>query len=157
MSTQENLFLRSRLTTSDEARALQELLALEPIPNASETEPDEYGLRGPARTVDGVVGYLIQPNHHTVPDPGPEDRQAIDGYPVQIDIWLGRSGVTQPAEARAVFDRLVRERPETPMLLCHDLDVLIAAYRPGRAVQEFAAGTTIDAPDIDQWRDWVEG
>lgn len=157
MSTQENVFLRSRAAISDEARALQVLLSLEPIPNASDAEPDEYGLRGPARTVDGTVGYLVQPNYHAVPDPEPEDRQAIDGFPVQIDIWLGRSGETQPAEARAVFDRLVRERPEIPMLLCHDLDVLIAAYRPGRGVQEFAAGTTIDAPDIDLWRDWVEG
>lgn len=156
MSTQENLFLHSRLAISDEARTLQGLLGLEPIPEGSDADPDEYGLRGAARTVDGVAGYLIRPNHHTVADPEPEDRQAIDGYPVQIDIWLGRSGETQPAEARAVFDALVRQRPDTAMLLCHDLGLLIAAYRPGQPVHEFGPGTTIDAPDIDQWRDWVE-
>ncbi|TDD14614.1 hypothetical protein E1218_32785 [Kribbella turkmenica] len=58
-------------------------------------------------------------------------------------------------EARLVFDRLVEARPEVAMLLCHDLDLLIAAYLPGRGVQEFTAGTTIDEPDADRWRGWV--
>ncbi|MFI5694927.1 hypothetical protein ACIA58_23945 [Kribbella sp. NPDC051586] len=155
MSARENIFLWSGSAVADEAKALRELLDLEPIPNNSGAEPDEYGLRGPARTVDGVLGYLVQPNRHVEPDPRPEDAQAIDGYPVEIDIWLGRSGQAQPDEARLVFDRLVEGRPDIPMLLCHDLDQLVAAYRPGQPVHEFPAGTTMDAPDADVWRDWV--
>jgi hypothetical protein len=155
MATQENIFVQSAATAHDEAKLLQDLLGLEPIPDQSAAGPDEYGLRGPARTVDGVLGFVIQPNHHVEPDPEPEDVQAIDNYPIQVDIWLGRDRAVQMQEARLVFDRLVEARPDVPMLLCHEVTLLIAAYRPGRGVQEFPAGTTMDAPDAEQWRDWV--
>jgi hypothetical protein len=157
MATQENIFVQSASTTEDETKFLQDLLGLEPIANQSAAEPDEYGLQGPALTGDGVLGFVIQPNHHVEPDPEPEDLQAIDKYPIEIDIWLGRDLAAQRKEARAVFDRLIEARPDVPMLLCHELTLLIAAYRPGRGIQEFPAGTTMDAPDADQWSDWVEG
>ena len=155
MATQENIFLQSGSTAQDEARLLTDVLGLEPIPNTSGAGPDEYGLRGPARTVDGVLGFVVQPNHHVEPDPEPEDVQVIDTYPIEIDIWLGRDEAVQAQEARLVFDRLVQVRPEVPMLLCHELDRLVAAYLPGRGVREFPAGTTIDAPHAAQWREWV--
>jgi hypothetical protein len=156
MSTQENIFLQSGAAAGDEAKLLRDLLELEPIPDTTGAGPDEYGLRGPARTVDGVLGYAIQPNHHVEPDPGPENAQAFDTYPIEIDIWLGRDEAVQLQEARLVFDRLVEARPDVPMLLCHDLGRLVAAYLPGRGVHEFPVGTTMDAPDADQWRDWVQ-
>jgi hypothetical protein len=155
MSTRENIFLQSAAAVADEAKLLQELLGLEPIPDTTGARPDQHGLRGPARTVDGVLGYVIQPNHHVEVDPEPEDVQAIDSYPVEIDIWLGRDQAAQSQEARLVFDQLVAARPEVPMLLCHDLDELVAAYRPGKGVHEFPAGTSMDAPDAGQWREWV--
>lgn len=155
MAAQENIFLQSDSTVDDEAKLLRDLLGLEPIPDTSGAGPDEHGLRGPARSVDGVLGFVVQPNHHVDPDPEPEDVQAIDNYPIEIDIWLGRDEAVQLHEARLVFDRLVEARPDVPMLLCHDLGRLVAAYRPGRGVHEFPAGTTMDAPDADQWRDWV--
>ncbi len=157
MADQENIFLQSSATAEDEATLLRELLGLEPIPDNSGAEADEYGLRGPAATVDGVLGFVIQPNDLVSQDPAPGEAQAIDKYPIMIDIWLGRDEAVQMKEARLVFDRLVEARPDVPMLLCHDLDLLVAAYRPGRGVHEFPAGTTIDAPDADQWSDWVEG
>ena len=155
MSTQENIFLQSYATAEDEAAALRELLGLEPIPDTSGAGPDEYGLRGPAAKSDGVLGYVIQPNDLAVHDGGPEDAQAFDRYPIEIDIWLGRDEAAQLAEARVVFDRLVQARPEVPMLLCHDLDLLVAAYRPGHGVHEFPAGTTVDATDVSEWHPWV--
>jgi hypothetical protein len=156
MAVQENIFLQSGSTAQDAARLLTDVLGLEPIPDTSGAGPDEYGLRGPARTVDGVLGFVIQPNYHVEPNPAPEDVQAIDKYPIEIDIWLGRDEVVQLLEARLVFDRLVEVRPDVPILLCHELGRLVAAYRPGRGVHEFPAGTTIDAPHAGQWREWVE-
>ncbi|MFI6676952.1 hypothetical protein [Kribbella sp. NPDC050470] len=155
MATRENIFLQSGSTAAEEATLLAGLLGLEPIPDTSGAGPDEYGLRGPARTVDGVLGFVIQPNYHVEPDPEPEDVQAIDAYPIEIDIWLGRDEVAQAQEARLVFDRLVQARPQVPMLLCHELGRLVAAYLPGRGVREFPAGTTMDAADAGQWHGWV--
>ncbi|MGW7683057.1 hypothetical protein ACWGID_20150 [Kribbella sp. NPDC054772] len=151
MSEQENIFLQSSATAEEEATGLRELLGLEPIPDTSGAGPDEFGLRGPAATVDGVLGYIVQPNDLVVE----EDAQATDHYPIEIEIWLGNDEAVQRHEARLVFDRLVAARPDVPMLLCHDLDVLVAAYRPGQGVHEFPAGTTVDAPDAAQWRPWV--
>ena len=155
MATQQNIFLQSGSTAQDEARQLTDVLGLEPIPNTSGAGPDEFGLRGPARTVDGVLGFVVQPNRHVEPDPEPDDVQAIDSYPIEIDIWLGRDEAVQAQEARLVFDRLVQARPAVSMLLCHELDRLVAAYLPGRGVHEFPAGTTIDALHAGQWREWV--
>lgn len=156
MGVRENIFLQSSSAVRDETKVLQDLLGLEPIPDQSAAGPDQFGLRGPARTVDGVLGYVVQPNHHVVPDAEAEDVQAIDAYSLEVDIWLGRDEAVQRHEARLVFDRLVESRPAVPMLLCHDLDLLVAAYLPGKGVQEFPAGTTIDEPDAGQWRGWVQ-
>lgn len=155
MSEQENIFLRSSATAAEEAVRLRDLLGLEPIPDTTGAGPDEYGLRGPALSGEGVLGYVIQPNDLAVRDAAPDEAQAIDSYPIEIDIWLGRDEAAQRAEARAVFDRLVAARPEVPMLLCHDLDLLVAAYRPGHGVYEFPDGTTVDAPDAAEWQPWV--
>ncbi|WP_427892979.1 hypothetical protein ACQHIV_08805 [Kribbella sp. GL6] len=156
MTARENVFLRSAAPVREQAERLRDLLGLEPIPDQSGAGPDQYGLRAAARTVPGTLGFLVQPNLHVEADPAPEDVQAIDGYPIEIDIWLGRDEGAQRAEGRLVFDYLVQMWPDVPMLLCHDLEELLVAYRPGRGVYEFPAGTTMDAPDAAQWRDWVE-
>ncbi|TDD12899.1 hypothetical protein E1218_35215, partial [Kribbella turkmenica] len=95
MAVRENIFLQSDSAVRDETKLLQDLLRLEPIPDRSAAEPDQYGLRGPARTVDGVLGYVVQPNKHVVPDAEPGEEQAIDAYPTEIDIWLGRDEAVQ--------------------------------------------------------------
>ncbi|WP_433157659.1 hypothetical protein [Kribbella sp. CA-247076] len=155
MAEQENIFLQSGAAIGDEAKLIQDLLGLEPIPNAEGAGPDVHGLRGPAATADGMVGYVIQPNGHVDPNAEPDEVQAFDDYQVEIDIWLGARGPTQAQEARLVFDRLVEARPEVPMLLCHDLTLLVAAYRPGHGIHEFPPGTTVDAPDAAHWREWI--
>jgi hypothetical protein len=155
MAARENIFLLSGTTVPDEVKVLADVLALEPIPDTTGAGPNQYGLRGPARTVEGVLGFLIQPNLHAEPNPAAEDIQAIDGFQLEVDIWLGSDEAAQRQEARLVFDHLVAARPDVGMALCHDLDELVAAYRPGYGVFDFPPGTTVDAPDAEQWRGWV--
>ncbi|GAA0585235.1 hypothetical protein HPO96_10330 [Kribbella sandramycini] len=155
MAARENIFVLAGWSVPDEVKSLAQVLGLEPIPDTSGAGPDQYGLRGPAQTVQGVLGYLIQPNLHAEPNPAPEDVQAIDGFQIEIDIWLGGDEAVQRHEARLVFDRLVAARPEVGMALTHDLDELVAAYRPGYGVHVFPPGTTMDAPYAEQWRGWV--
>ncbi|MEU0091546.1 hypothetical protein [Kribbella sp. NPDC006257] len=155
MSDREFLFLKTAATVEDEAGVLRDLLGLEPIPHQATAGEDEFGLRGPARTVDGTLGFVVHPNGFAEIDPDPGDIQVFDAYEVQIDIWLGSRGPQQQAEARVVFDHLVAHRPDVPMLLCHNPDWLIAAYLPGRGVHDFPPGTSVDAPDAEQWRDWA--
>ena len=99
--------------------------------------------------------FLIQPNTYVVFEPEPQEVQAIDGYPVEIAVWLGRDEGTQRQEARLVFEDHVRTRPDVPVLLCHDVSALIAAYLPEKGVYDFPPGTTIDAAHQDRWRDWA--
>ncbi|MEV6286317.1 hypothetical protein [Kribbella sp. NPDC051770] len=155
MQDREYVFLRTDESVQAVAEWIQKLFALEPIPNGSDDE-DEIGLRGPARTADATVGYEVQYNIYPVYDPEPDELQAFDAYPVEIDIWLGKDEGTQAQEARLVFDQLVQARPDVPMLLCHDLSGLVAAYLPGRGVHEFPDNTTTYARHADVWRDWVQ-
>jgi hypothetical protein len=41
------------------------------------------------------------------------------------------------------------------MLLTHDLDLLTAAYLPGKGTHEFAPGITPDMQDIESWKPWI--
>ncbi|TWD84431.1 hypothetical protein FB561_5618 [Kribbella amoyensis] len=154
MRAREYLYVRTTEPVAAEAEYLRKLYDLEPIPDGAD-EPDEIGLRGPARTADATVGYEIQPNTYVVFEPEPQEVQAIDGYPVEIAVWLGRDEGTQRQEARLVFEDHVRTRPDVPVLLCHDVSALIAAYLPEKGVYDFPPGTTIDAAHQDRWRDWA--
>ncbi|HLT61307.1 MAG TPA: hypothetical protein VK020_08955 [Microlunatus sp.] len=113
------------------------------------------GLRAPARTADCAVGYLVRPNGHATRDPQPGERQGFDGYPIEISIRLGSCGSDQLREAQLIFDELIRARADLPMLLCHDLDILVAAYRPDRGQHEFPPDTTVDEFHTHRWLDQV--
>lgn len=154
MQDREYLFLQTSRSSGAEAEWLEKEFGLEPIPNGVD-DPARVGLRGKARTRDGAVGYEVQPNTYPVSDPEPDEVQAIDAYPVQIAVWLGHDEGSQLAEGRQVFDEVVKARPDVPVLLCHTVDALVAAYLPGRGVHDFPPGTTIDAVDQELWRDWV--
>jgi hypothetical protein len=156
VSTQENVFVGTASSVVAEAAFLAELLDLESIPDSRGAADDEIGLRGRARTAEGWLGFEVQPNNHVPAEAEPDEVQAIDAYPIEIDIWYGaKEQQVQRREARLVFDRLVEARPEVPALLCHELTFLIAAYLPGAGVHEFDPQTTMDAPDADSWRPWV--
>ena len=91
------------------------------------------------------------------PDAGPDEVQAFDAYPLQIDLWIPRPRPVQAqeAEARAWFDRLVAARTDVPMLLVHDVAWLYAAYLPGKPVHDFPPATSVDVPDIEAWLSWM--
>lgn len=157
MGTVESIFIETAESVEEVAGWLTDLFGLEPIPEQS-GRPDEIGLRGRTAAVDGWLGFLVQPNRHAEIDPPPNEVQAIDPYQIELDIWYGgRTEDIQQREARLVFDKLIEHRTDLAMLLCHEVTILIAAYRPDRGTHHFEPGTTLDAPDVETWRPWVAG
>ncbi|WP_148256705.1 hypothetical protein [Kribbella flavida] len=107
---------------------------------------------------DGWLGFIVRPNGYADVDPGPEDVQAMDGYPVEVDIRFGgRDDDVLKAEGKAAFERVVAVRPDLAVLLCHNLSLLVAAYLPGVGIKYFGPGTTPDAQDEGTWGPWVRG
>jgi hypothetical protein len=156
MSAYENIFIAGGEKPSQLSRLLVARFGLEYMPEQDPQDPEDLGLRGQALTADGFVGLRVYPNTFVDPDAAPDEVQAFDAYPVQIDLWLPRPDVeAQEAEGRAWFDRLVDARPDLPVLLVHDVVLFYAAYLPGKSVHDFPAGTTVDFPDIGVWLPWV--
>jgi hypothetical protein len=83
-------------------------------------------------------------------DGEPGEAQAIDPYPVQVDVSGGGSD-----EARGVFERLAEAELGMPLLLVHDVTYLLGAYLPDVGTHYFEAGVSMDEPDLELWRDWV--
>ncbi|WP_427891584.1 hypothetical protein ACQHIV_03515 [Kribbella sp. GL6] len=110
----------------------------------------QYKVR--ARTTGGVVGVYIGPNAF---QSEPDEAQAMDSYGVVVDVQYRTHKPDQAAEARLMFEALVDGLPEVPALLSHNLEMLVAAYLPGRGRHAFAPGTTLDDPDQGIWRPWV--
>lgn len=158
MSTDDNIFLATAQPLREVAGWLSGALGLERV-DSTELKEDAYLFRGRARTVDGDLLVLLEPNVYGEVDPDPEDVSAIDQYQGAVDIrYAGRKDEElQAREARALFDELVDTRPDTAMVLSHDMALMIAAYLPSAGVHTFADGTTLDAPDIETWRPWVIG
>jgi hypothetical protein len=155
MAARENIFIRTDRSVPDAAALLSALLGLEQIPDDDDSAED-VGLRGRAESADGFLGFRVMPNANGLPDPDPDEIQAIDGYPLQVDIWYGsKEPEVQRREARIVFDKLTAAGSDVAMLLTSDLQYLIAAYVPGAGVHEFEPATTMDAPDVERWRPWV--
>lgn len=151
MGHYEYLYLDSTAPIAEEADWFIRELGFELIP-VQGGDPEEIGLRGPAATVDGLVGLALGHNHSV--DPG--EAQAIDAYRVEIEFWYRRrDSDDQRREARHLFDRLIAARPSTPMLLTLGSSGLAASWSPPAGRHEFPAGTSIFAEDIDRWRPWV--
>ncbi|MEV6283415.1 hypothetical protein [Kribbella sp. NPDC051770] len=153
MSDNGSLFIGSDETVGEVAGWLGAALGTEVL----SWSPVEVGLRARAVSVDdGWVGFLVRANGYIEADPAPEDVQALDGYPVEVDVqYLGKDEEVLRAEAKAAFERVVAARPDLPVLLCHNLALLVAAYLPGAGIKYFEAGTTPDGPDLAVWEPWV--
>jgi hypothetical protein len=158
MSDVENIFLGTDVPLRQVADEwLVPLLGLEPLSDGLDSE-EEIGLRGRAAGADGSLVILVRRNDYAELDPAPDEVQAFDSYPIEIAIRYGaKVEAVQQQEARLVFDKLVASRPDVPMLLVHDLDILVAAHSPGAGTQYFAEKVTVDAPDQSHWRPWVRG
>jgi len=157
MSALENIFIATAEKPSQFSHLLVDRFELEYMKGMDPQVSEDLGLRRRALTADGFVGLRLYPNTFVDPDAGPDEVQAFDAYPLQIDLWIPSPlpVEAQEAEARAWYGRLMAARPDLPMLLIHDLDLLYAAYLPGRSVHDFPPGTTVDVPDIDAWLPWV--
>jgi hypothetical protein len=112
----------------------------------------QYKVR--AQTFDGVIGVYIGPNSY---EPEPDEVQAMDGYPVVVDVQSRNRKDAQPEETRLAFQSLVDAVGDVPTLLSHNVELLVAAHLPGRGTHTFAPGTTLDDLDVDTWRPWVVG
>lgn len=154
MSDDDNIFLATSELVPDVAGWLAEKLGLAPV----EEEPEKQlvRLRGRARSADGDLVLTVSPNGYVNVDPA-EEAQAIDRYPIDIDIWYAGQPDEdlQALEARLVFDELIELRPEVPMLLSHNLSTLTAAHLPGTGTQYFDPAPSLDEPDLEKWQHWV--
>lgn len=152
MATFEELFIRRSGPLEAEARALAEALEMTLI------ERDErVYIRRAAMDGVGEVGGRVYRNQFINFEPGGE-AQAFDGYDTVFAIWTTESSLTkQSLEAWQIFRELVAKRPDTAMVLTHDLDLITAAYIPGHSIHEFPEATTVDAGDEPVWRPWVLG
>jgi hypothetical protein len=158
MSERENIFIATAEKPSHFSRLMMDSLGFERIPGEDPHAPEDLGLRRQALTAaDRFVGLCLYPNTFVDPDAGPDEVQAFDAYPLQIDLWIPRPHpvAAQETEARAWFDRLVATWPDLPMLLVNDVQLLYAAYLPGSPVHDFPPGTSVDVPDIEAWLPWV--
>ena len=81
--------------------------------------------------------------------------QAMAGYAVVVDVQYRTRKDEQAEEARLAFEELVRALPDVPTLLTHNVELLVAAYLPGRGTHTFEPGTTVDDPDLSIWEPWV--
>jgi hypothetical protein len=114
----------------------------------------EVRLRGRAVGDGAWVGFVVRVNGHVEADQLPGNVQAMDSYPVEVDVRYGGEEALW-REVRVSFEKVVAARPELPVLLIHNLALLIAAYLPGAGIKYFDAGTTPDGPDLAVWEPWV--
>ncbi|MGW5193479.1 hypothetical protein ACWEOO_29805 [Kribbella sp. NPDC004138] len=115
-------------------------------------ESGELQYKGRARTSDAIMAVYIGPN---IFEPEPDEVQAMDGYGVVVDVQFRTHKDAQAEEARLLFERLVGELGDVPALLSHNVEMLVAAYLPGRGTHTFQPRTTLDDPDLEVWRSWV--
>lgn len=148
MSDSDEVFLATEEPLAAVAARVAEALGLEYMGE----ENGELAYRGQGRSFEGWIGVFIEPNDF-LPEPG--EVQAMDLYPVRVNVQSRALKETQPEEARLAFEVLVRELPDVPALLSHNLEVLVAASRPGVGTHYFGDKVWLDPPEVEPWRPWV--
>jgi hypothetical protein len=121
------------------------------------TEASAVRLRMRGESAADWLGVVVQPNGYVVPDPEPDEVQAMDGYAIEVQVRGGGSNGILHREAGRLFETLITARPEVPALLVHNLDTLVAAHFPGAGTHTFDPPITPDVEDIDAWRGWIVG
>ncbi|TDW84481.1 hypothetical protein EV137_7295 [Kribbella pratensis] len=121
------------------------------------TETSAVRLRMRGESAADWLGVVVQPNGYVVPDPEPDEVQAMDGYAIEVQVRGGGSDDILHREAGRLFETLITTRPEVPALLVHNLDTLVSAHLPGAGTHTFDPLITPDVEDIDTWRAWVRG
>jgi hypothetical protein len=99
-----------------------------------------------------VGGEVMRNVYGAPPDPEPDEVSALDGYDVVYEVRrVPGDDIARRAAAAHLFDRIVQQL-QWPALLVDNLDVLVAAWRPGTGRTDFPVGTSPDARDEEQWR-----
>ncbi|TDW78010.1 hypothetical protein [Kribbella pratensis] len=119
------------------------------------TERDAVRLRMRAHSADDWLGIVVQPNGYVLPDPEPDEVQAMDGYPIEVQIRGGASDDALHREAGLLFDTLVAAHADVPMLLVHNLETLVTAHLPGAGTHTFTPPVSPDAEDLETWHNWI--
>jgi hypothetical protein len=112
----------------------------------------ERGYVGQARTADAPMGIFVGPNELA---PEPDVLQAMNAYPVIVDVQFRTHKALQAEEARLAFEAIVVGLPDVPALLLHNAEWLVASYLPGQTVHYFEPRLTPDAEDVETWGEWV--
>ncbi|MDX2973675.1 hypothetical protein [Kribbella solani] len=133
------------------AGRVAEVLGLELVGDLRD-KTGELQYKGRARSFDGVVGVYVGLNEY-LPDAG--ETQAMDRYPVVVDVQSRVRKDAQAEEARLAFEVLTDALADIPALLSHNVEFLVAAYLSGRGVHTFEADITLDEPDRPTWEPWV--
>ena len=156
MSTSDMIFLGTSEPLDSVPGWLADVLGLERLDDP-ELKDNEHFFRGRARTVEGNVLLVVEPNTYGEVDPEPEDVSAIDDYTGVVDVRVAgtKDEEAQAREARAVFDELAATKSDVALVLSHALSWIVAAYLPGTGVHVFPARTSLDADALDTWRPWV--
>jgi aminoglycoside phosphotransferase len=94
------------------------------------------------------MGIFVGP---TLFPPEPGELQAMDAYPVMVDVQFRTHKPLQAEEARLAFEAIVAELPDVPALLLHNAEWLVASYLPGEPIHYFEASVTPDPEDLDIW------
>jgi hypothetical protein len=152
MADSDEIFLRSDGPVDVVAGRVADALGLDFLGRMPGETELQYKVR--ALTFDGWIGVFVGPNYF---DPVPGEVQAMDGYPVMVDVQARSRKPAQGEEARLVFEAIVRAMPEVPALLVHQVTMLVAAHLPGTATHYFGPGVTVDDPAVGIWRAWVAG
>ncbi|GAB2609023.1 hypothetical protein [Kribbella endophytica] len=150
MAAGDEIFLASDAPVEVVARRVAEALGLEYMGVIPGTGELQYKGRG--RTFDGWMGVFIEANDY-YPEPG--EVQAMDLYPVLVDVQSRQVKEKQAEEARLAFEVLVREMPDVPALLAHNMEILVAASRPGVGTHYFGERVWLDPPEVEPWGPWV--
>ncbi|MEU0091877.1 hypothetical protein [Kribbella sp. NPDC006257] len=148
MAASDEIFLAFEVPLDAAAAQIAEVLDLQ----GGDLVAGERGYVGRARTVDAPMGIFIGPNELA---PEPDVLQAMDAYPVMVDIQFRTHKPIQAEEARLAFETIVAGLPDVPALLLHNAEWLVAAYLPGQPPEYFEPKLTPDAEDVDTWGRWV--
>ncbi len=105
----------------------------------------ERGYVGHARAVEAPMGIFVGP---TIFPPEPGELQAMDAYPVMVDVQFRTHKPLQAEEARLAFEAI---GPDVPALLLHNVTWLVASYLPGESIHYFEPRVTPDPEDLEIW------
>ena len=150
MSDSDEIFLALDEPLTMAAQRVAEVLGLEYLGVMPQTGDLQYKVR--ARTFEGWIGVFVGPNNY---GPEPDEPQSMDGYPITVDVQSRNRKANQADETRLAFEELVAALAETPALLSHNMELLVAAYLPGAGTHRFEPDVTLDDPDLEIWRPWV--